>query len=129
MLKFCDTKDVITRKPHRCGFCNRVIPAKSKVQYSKGLFDDYFFRSYLDDFCKEIIDIFREDYCDDGYNEDCFAELELNIQCTKCGNAADLLDNDIANRKIVFECEECEEGFAMNYSEVLLILKSRKDDK
>lgn len=127
MLEFFESKEVVTRKDHKCGFCNRVIPKGTKVEYSKGKYDDYFFRSYLDDFCKEIINIFRDDYCDDGYNEDCFSELDFwFFECDTCEERLDLDDNDIKNRQIIFYCSTCGKEIKMDYEKVLEKVRENK---
>jgi hypothetical protein len=65
--EFCDVKHIEkTRKPHKCEFCRRVIPAGSpNIKYWAGLTDDGFQRSYACHWCEKHEDHLVDDYDDD----------------------------------------------------------------
>lgn len=60
--EFCNTKKVTTRKDHKCAYCNRVIPAKSKNIYNwNGKYEGRMVNAYLCNWCEKHSDL----YCDD----------------------------------------------------------------
>lgn len=128
MGNFTNSKIVKTRKEHRCGFCNRIIPKGFKVKFLSGYFEDSFFNSYLDDFCDNYIDLYWEEYSCDGFNEDDFNEIDTWFNYGNCcERIIKMIDNDIKNKEIVFECVDCEKEFRLSYDEALKLIKNNKE--
>jgi hypothetical protein len=123
---FVNSKLVKTKKIHRCGFCGRIIPKNTIVTYNSGRFEGEFFRSYLDGFCETYLEINRADYADYGYNEDCFGEIDTWFVYNMCGcvnHMVTMAGNDIKNKKILFECVNCEKETWLPWEEALKIIR------
>lgn len=50
-------KNVVTRKPHRCLLCMRILPAGSSMRYWVGIYEGDFCTSYSCQTCIQIIDL------------------------------------------------------------------------
>ena len=62
--EFCNTGFVTTRKEHKCTYCGRIIPIKSKKIFNwNGKFDGEFQNSYACHWCYEH----KEDFDYDEY--------------------------------------------------------------
>lgn len=75
--EFCDVKTIKkTRKPHKCVFCERIIPAGSpNIKYWRGLFEDEFISSYACHWCEKH----EAKLCDDDEILDFWECLEEDI--------------------------------------------------
>jgi hypothetical protein len=65
---FNNTKVVITRKPHKCGFCGTTIPKCQKVEYTSGIYDETWYNYYMCNFCNMYISEIDPDL-DEGFDE------------------------------------------------------------
>lgn len=50
---FTNSRRVTTRKPHRCWWCNTMIPAGESAIVSSGVYEDHFFRAYTHPECDQ----------------------------------------------------------------------------
>jgi hypothetical protein len=75
--EFCNTKHIKkTRKPHRCVFCGRLIPAETSNIYNwNGVFNGDFQNSYACNWCEDhqnrLVDDYDNEIMDFG---DCLIE-------------------------------------------------------
>lgn len=75
MSDFWNTKDVVTKKPHRCEGCLKEFPAGSKLEYNAGKWNGEMNSYYLCSPCRSFID--ENDSVSDTLRDEGFAAGDI----------------------------------------------------
>lgn len=66
---------VVTRKPHPCLMCLRIIPRGSEMRYWVGTYEGDFQAHYTCKTCDQLADIGKEGFInDEGFEQGCVAD-------------------------------------------------------
>ena len=84
MADFASSKEVKTRKNHRCGMCGIIISKGSIVEMQSGCFEGIMYRFYLCEVCKEFIENNREDIDLDDSLDDIYDMMREQFEDEKC---------------------------------------------
>lgn len=98
------TKYVKTNKPHRCVYCQRLIPKGNTMRHYKGLWEGDWQNHYTCGFCERTLDLSEEEISGDEF-QDWFREI-TDFDCTECEGRMDY--EWISLTQIELECEECD---------------------
>ena len=114
--EFFNSKDIKhTRKKHQCILCGRKIPiGKPAFNYS-GKYDGDMQNSYICMFCKENIELSRDEEISDWGQEFSDWLYEQDFMKCKCGERYSLDWTWVNNHEdIEIECGECEKQWAIH---------------
>lgn len=107
MSDFSNGKDVITRKPHICIVCNRLIPTGSKAYHESGIWEGDWQNWYM---CKPC-DVNEVSEPGEGIDDADFSEWVWNLKeniCPICNCKYTDWDWNKDETSIVFTCNECD---------------------
>ena len=111
MSDFGEMRKVITRKPHSCEYCGRIIPVGSTAHNCRGMWDGEWQNWYACDFCKgddAISEYTRDPISGDEFNE--WMHEQDFAACPKCKVWRGNIDWEWSKdgMSINFECGDCE---------------------
>ncbi|MGE5437503.1 MAG: hypothetical protein ACM3O3_09780 [Syntrophothermus sp.] len=104
-MSFWRNKIVKTRKDHKCAFCSSVIPKGFNAEYNCGLYEGDFHSFYICEFCNKFIEEYNCDLSEGFDSRELYEQMD---ELCECGDRLYLVENDIKNSFLEFECDECE---------------------
>lgn len=131
MSDFIESKQIKTRKDHECCFCTYTIPKYSIAMHSKGKFDGEWFNHYMCELCSYYMDNI---YCENEFEYGQFKdEIEYNFslmcdsrECIAEESNLSFKENNIQNKRIIFECDYCDKLTIKTWEEIKIIWSKQK---